>query len=301
MPSSPPRPAGELRRPPSWVLAGSPALRSRLGAARRGVTETAQRADPSRLRLRRLQDGRGTAVVCVYRRRNAEVVAAALSSLPQGTCVRLWALDAVAPALADRTSGTGPGTRFALLNALVRTLPPGVADRALVLLDDDVRFVVGGLDALLGTGLQAGLDLFQPSHTARSIASYGFVRRGWGCVVRRTTFVEQGPVVVLSSAAQRILLPLPEDVGMGWGVEVRWSGLIARHALAMGVVDAVGLRHLSPPGGEYDRAAAERVLAEALSAAGLSSLSELQRDLHRASVGARDLCPSAPQGPRTGG
>ena len=207
---------------------------------------------------------------------------AALAPLPPGVEIRLWALDEIAPALAHLTSGVGPGARFVLLNALITRLE-AVPD-ALVLLDDDVRFVVGDLPTLLAVGERAGLALWQPAHTATSEVSSGFVRRQWGCVLRRTSFVEQGPVVVVAAAAQALLLPLPEDMGMGWGVEARWEASLRRAGLPMGIVDAVALRHLVPGGAAYDMEAAEAVLSSELSAAGLGALADLQRTLETTSA-----------------
>ncbi len=272
-----PRPPGELHRPPESFLAARPALRRRLGRVRRTATEALQRLDPSRVVLPRRLPAGSVAVVGVYRRRNAEHVRAALAPLVAGAEVRLWALDEVAPVLAHVTAGVGPGARFALLNRLVCSLVQ--RPTALVLLDDDVRFVVGDLNSLVAVGERAGLALWQPAHSATSHASFGFVRRRWGCVLRRTSFVEQGPVVVLSPAAQAVLLPLPEDLGMGWGVEARWEAGLRAAGLSLGIVDAVALRHLVPGGSGYDRDAAEAVLRVELAASGLEALDDLQRTL----------------------
>lgn len=275
---------GDPRPAPASLLAGSPVLRRRLGAVRRAVIESLQRLDPSRAGLSLLADGAGVAVIGVYRTANVGRVCAALRDLPDGVEVRLWALDAVAPALAAATAGHGPGIRCALLNRLIRTLPPGAAARALVLLDDDVEFVVGDLGRLVATGDLHQLDLWQPAHTATSHASFGFVRRRWLSVVRTTSFVEQGPVVVLSDRAQQALLPLPEDLGMAWGVEMRWATSAERAGLRLGILDAAGLRHVTPGGAAYDRDEQEQVLAAELASAGLFHITDAHRELGRVSV-----------------
>jgi hypothetical protein len=202
--------------------------------------------------------------------------------------VRLWCLDGSGPELpADLqplTVGHGRGTRFVLLNRLLAELDEQDRRDALILLDDDVRFVVGDLSRLVGTGLHSGLDLFQPAHGARSHASWELVHRRSRTVSRRTSLVEQGPVLVLGPAAQRHLLPLPEDLDMGWGSEVRWARLAEREQLALGIVDAVAVHHLVPGGLHYDRDSQEAVLRRELAAAGLASLAELMREHGRTSV-----------------
>jgi hypothetical protein len=100
-------------------------------------------------------------------------------------------------------------------------------------------------------------------------------------VVREVDFVEQGPLVVLSARAQQVLLPLPADLDMGWGVEARWWRLATTHGLRLGIVDAVGMHHLAAAGTAYDRAAAEHFLAREVHAAGLSAISDLQREHRR--------------------
>jgi hypothetical protein len=99
-------------------------------------------------------------------------------------------------------------------------------------------------------------------------------------VLRRTSFVEQGPVVALSARAQQALLPLPEDLGMAWGVEIRWRRLCAQHELGVGIVDALAIRHL-PPAAGYDRESQVAQLSLMLEAAGYSSVQDLQQEQSR--------------------
>jgi hypothetical protein len=253
----------------------------------RAALERVQSLDPSRTALPR-RTGRAlpAGLVCVYRSRNAAVVSSLLAGLPSGVTVRLWCLDTPPAALQDLTVGSGPGTRFALLNALVETIPAPDRVAGLVLCDDDYVFRVGSLEQLLRTGPAFGLDVWQPGHSASSWVSYPFVRRRANTFLRRTTFVEQGPVVVLSARAQELLLPLPEDLGMGWGVEVRWTDTAAAHQLGMAIVDAASIRHLSPPGVAYDRAAESAQLAATLAAGSRARVEDLQQEVHRVTPGA---------------
>src|SRR5206468_6209107 len=110
------------------------------------------------------------AVVSVYRCRNAAFVQGLLRQLPVDAVVRLWSLDEIVPDLATVTLGSGPGSRFALLNMLIGDLP--AEPDMLVVVDDDVRFVVGDLARLVHAGSSLGLDLFQPAHSRRSIPAY---------------------------------------------------------------------------------------------------------------------------------
>jgi hypothetical protein len=213
----------------------------------------------------------------VYRRANAPNVRALLAQLPAGAEIRLWALDEPEPDLARWTVGTGPGGRLDLLNELVDAI-----DRScdlLVLADDDVRFVAGDLSDLLRIGRASGLDLFQPAHSRLSRCAFDFTRKRPFVAVRDSTFVEQGPLVVLSTAAQQELLPLPAGSGMGWGVEVRWYEAAAR--LRLGVVDAVALRHDDGPGHGYDVGPERLRLQQELARVGAARLEDIQRELGR--------------------
>ncbi len=274
-------------------------LRAHVGKARRSAWDAAALVDPSRLGLDPGARPTQTGLICVYRSRNAHVVRDLIKQLP-GCSVRLWSLDGAVPAdLEPVTFGTGPGTRLALLNRLVAGLPPGQRGGGLVLVDDDVRFVVGDLAMLVDAGHRTGLDVFQPAHLARSNSSWPFTRRRALLFSREVDYVEQGPVVVLSAAAQQVLLPLPEDLDMGWGVEVRWWQAARSAGLRLGVVDAVGILHLAPVGGAYDRSAQEAVLAQEVRIAGLRDITDLHRARRR--VWAPQAWLRRPRVPRDGG
>lgn len=254
----------------------------RLSTGRRALRQLVERCHPVRRTLGWAAPvEHGVTVLSVYRRRNAEALQQVLSDLPAGWSLRLWGLDGVHPALASHTVGAGPGGRLTIFNRLLDEGRPAERSSALVLLDDDCRFVVGGLPSLLGTGLALHFDVFQPAHSALSHCSYEAVRRRRGLVARRTGFVEQGPVVVLSAAGQRALLPFSTDTAMGWGEDVRWVVQARDEQLQMGIVDSVCLRHSEPPASAYDRGPEETQLQSALLAAGAASLTDLQTDLAR--------------------
>ena len=273
-----------------WVLGaraamapGAPA-RERARAAGRPIVSSLRSAaevlDPSRVALGRATVDGAVALACVYRARNERVVADLIDGAPEGASVALWSLDGDIPAaLAAHTVGSGPGSRFELLNRLVTSVPPSARDGALVLCDDDVELVVGDVAALVGLGRALGLDLFQPSHSRTSFASestVALVRTRPLTVGRVTGLVEQGPLVVLSAAAQAALLPLPEDMGMGWGIEARWARTAREAGLVQGIVDAVVIRHLAPPASSYDTTGELARLDAELRAGGWTSFQELQ-------------------------
>lgn len=258
-------------------------VRAAAGVAYRRAVAVLQRLDPSQLALRRTPWAGTVTLACVYRGGAAPVVRELLAQLPAGADVRLWSLDGqVPPDLQAVTRGAGPGNRAVLLNGLVA----GCDADLVVLVDDDVRVVVGDLGALFEAGRQCGLDLFQPAHLASSHASWEFVRRRPLTYVRETDFVEQGPLLVLTRTGQAIALPLPEQEGMTWGVELRWWTRARELGARIGIVDAVAVRHLHPAAHSYDRGAEQERLDHELRLHGLTSLQQIQV-VHRR-VGVRE-------------
>ena len=166
------------------------------------------------------------------------------------------------------------------MNRLIDTIPRSERLNGLVLSDDDYSFRVGSLRQLVAAGHALSLDMWQPAHCASSWVSYPFVRRCTGTVLRRTTFVEQGPVLVLSARAQRALLPLPEDLGMGWGAEIRWADAIAASGLRLAIIDALAIQHLVAREG-YDRNDQRIQLNLILGEAGIPSVEHLQHEHSR--------------------
>ena len=212
------------------------------------------------------------AVIAVYRRRNAPTIARLLGELPEAEAA-LWALDEPSESLERHTIGTGGGTRPELLNRHQRAV--GGGSRHLLVADDDVRMPARRLRLFLRACAAAGLDLAQPAHLPRSYTSWPFVRQRLFTYVRLTDFVEQGPMILFSARGVAECFPLPEDLGMGWGLEALWTRL-ARDGRRLGIVDAAGMRHLSPVSEGYDRGEQESSGRDALREAGFSSYADLQ-------------------------
>mgnify|MGYP006275427039 CR=1 FL=1 len=215
---------------------------------------------------------------CVYRERNADVVARlAADATARGWSVRLWALDAEVPALAAHTVGVGPGTKFALLDRLLTdpTVDPGTFDW-FVVADDDVEVDRGSIDDLLALAEAGRLDLVQPAHTERSHRELEFTVRRPVSVARRTTFVEIGPIFAFRRELLEAMVPFPVGDSMGWGLELSWFDL-ERAGARLGIVDAAAVRHLHPVGADYAKQAERRHLQGLLDERGLTSVLEIQK------------------------
>lgn len=213
------------------------------------------------------------ALLMVYRHANAHLV------LDHVRCVRrsnwpvlLWALDRVHPDLERWTVGCGPGTRFAHLNELATRVSP---DRFLLISDDDVLVPRGELVTALGIASRLRFGLAGISHTGGGHVSHQFTVARPLVLGRLTTFVEIGPVLVVAPEARPLVLPFPEE-GMGWGTEVLWAKL-ARSGLRVGIVDAVRVEHLGPPGGAYDRDSEWDALRSRFREHGVGSWDEIQQ------------------------
>lgn len=246
-----------VRRRPAWLRRASRRLDvGHLRAGRWG-------ADPGPITL-----------VGVYRARNADRVLALCAGIED---VRLWALDEVAPSLAGCTRGSGPGLKFPLLDLLLAAPARGTV----VVADDDVTMVRGSVRELVALGLRAGLDVWQPAHHERVNAGHPITVRHPRSLVRRTHFVEIGPMFVLAPGSP--LLPLPEGVGMGWGFEASWGSRSLRGELDLGIVDHVTLLHHGAVGADYDRAGEQAQQAAVVASYGLTDLDGLMvsRDVWR--------------------
>ena len=222
----------------------------------------------------------GATLVGIYRRRNAGHVRRLVDEARGARWTTAWwALDEPDRSLAECTVGTGQGLRLPLLNETIARAP-GRTDW-LIVSDDDVVFTRGSLVSLLGVCRRAGFDLAQPARSDdnRSRAfnvAHDITRARRLSQARLTTFVEIGPLFVVSPAWRDLIVPFPAERGMGWGLELEWHSLYLQ-GCRLGIVDAVRVAHLGTPGGDYDfRASAHRVHEE-LVERGFDSWQAVQR------------------------
>jgi hypothetical protein len=191
--------------------------------------------------------------------------------------VRLWALDRIHPSVARYCRGAGKGPKFPLLNRLTRDCNlPGFD--WVVVTDDDVLFEYGSLATFLSIADRAGMNLAQPAHASRSFVNHKITVREPLSIARLTTFVEIGPLFAIKRDCYDKFLPFPESMGMGWGLDIKWTDLQANGA-RFGIVDWVTLHHLRPLGsaGTYDMRPELIRMEELLRARGHHSLAELQK------------------------
>jgi hypothetical protein len=214
------------------------------------------------------------AMYIVYRARNSQTVETFLKQVGSSVVVGLWALDRPAPALQRWTLGCGGGAKFELLNRLMVLKPP-LPGSYVVFGDDDVFLQGRTLGQAVRLMEASGLDLAMPAHSPISYANWSVTYRRWTSKVRRTGFVEIGPVTLLSPEAAARLLPFPDDVGMGWGLELEWRRALGGDS-QMGVLDSIPMVHCVPAGSAYDRGEEERRLAEAL---GQANLGDFETDV----------------------
>jgi hypothetical protein len=147
-----------------------------------------------------------------------------------------------------------------------------------VVSDDDLRFRTGDVVRLVELAERAELDLAQPARARGTderhpiTVAIRFVR------ARLTTFVESGPMFAVGPRWRERILPLPEERGMGWGVELDWFDLVAE-GCRLGVVDGVVAEHLGVTGAQYDTEAAGRRLRAELAERGSQGWAPFQRTL----------------------
>jgi hypothetical protein len=191
-----------------------------------------------------------------------------------GGVATTWALDEVHPALEPFTAGVGRGLRTTLLNRAIAAadIPP---EAYLFVGDDDIAMTRTDLLRMVQVMRAAGFGIAQPSQRWTSYRSFEMTRRQAFSVARRTAFIEAGPLVVISPEWRDRLVPLPEEYGMGWGLELVWKKMEGSGCL-QGVVDAAAFRHLAPVGGGYPVKSEVDRLAEMCAAIGVRSLRELQ-------------------------
>lgn len=219
---------------------------------------------------------RPASLIGVYRSRNADRVRRLVEpALVEGWSVAWWALDDVVGDLAGVTVGSGSGAKLPLLNELLRR--SGSRAEWLVVSDDDVTFERGDVVGLVSLCTRAGLDLAQPARTDSAVDHEITTARRLS-LARRTSFVEIGPLFVVGPGWRDRIVPFPEERGMGWGLELEWHEL-HREGCALGIVDAVRVRHEGFRGEDYDDRTEVHRVHEELATRGFGGWSDVQSTL----------------------
>lgn len=213
-------------------------------------------------------------VLMTYRAKNAKLIQALLNQIDQSADVRLWALDEVAAELADHTVGLGPGSRFANFNRLYQVRPVREGSWT-IFADDDVIFTKGNLTQTVSLMRAAGFSLAQPGHSVLSWWTNLFNVARPFLYARETNYVEQGPILVADPAFTREIMPLPENVGMGWGIEAEWYR-VKKDRYRVGIIDACRMAHWDRNATTYDATPELKSMEERLANSGLTSMWQLQ-------------------------
>ena len=131
--------------------------------------------------------------------------------------------------------------KFGNLNRLLAEAGGWERDWTLVV-DDDLALPSRFIDRFLAVCEAFGLQLAQPAQTLRSHSAWKVARRRPASLVRRTRFVEIGPLTAFRREVAAELLPFPE-LRFGWGLDLHWAALAAERGWRLGVVDALPVRH----------------------------------------------------------
>jgi hypothetical protein len=213
-------------------------------------------------------------LLMVYRTKNAQLVKALLRQVNSNADVRLWALGEIAPELADQTIGSGLGARFSNFNKLYNAKPIQEGSWV-VLADDDVLFVRGSLTRTIGIMKLAGLSLAQPSQSILGWWTSLFNVARPFLVARDTNYVEQGPLLVVDPLFAKLILPLPEENDMSWGIEAEWYRA-KEGRYRIGVIDDCRVVHWGRNATTYPAGPEMRSMHERLRKAGIDNIWQLQ-------------------------
>jgi hypothetical protein len=150
------------------------------------------------------------------------------------------------------------GPKFVNVNLLLaHAAEETPAPRWTIVIDDDVILPRCFLDRFLAACEALNFVLAQPALTLRSYESHPVTRRHLTAVARETRFVEIGPLTAFRAEANGVLVPFPEDAGMGWALDSYWPVLAAERDWRIGIIDAVPVGHQdAPPASTYSRSSA---------------------------------------------
>jgi hypothetical protein len=156
-----------------------------------------------------------------------------------------------------------------LTTALEKVGEPACNFDWVILTDDDIALPAGFTDDFIGLAEMGGLTMAQPAHRRFSHATFAVTRRQWGALVRRTQFVEIGPVTAIRGDVVNALLPFPKS-RWAWGLDVLWAQTARDRNWPVGVVDGAPVEHLRPVAGAYDSSLARQEARDFLTRHGVT-------------------------------
>lgn len=115
----------------------------------------------------------------------------------------------------------------------------------LLIVDDDVRIPPHFLSLMIEIASALDFSLSQPAQSRFSNANWQITRRRFLSLARETSFVEIGPVTLVRADAMKLLLPFPQDLRWGWGLDFHWAHVVKENGLRMGIIDAATVVHAS--------------------------------------------------------
>ena len=130
------------------------------------------------------------------------------------------------------------GGKFENLNELIGDARPDW----LLIVDDDVVLPQRFLDRMIALAELFDLQMAQPAQSLASHAAWRVTRRRPRSILRETSFVEIGPVTLVSRAATEQLLPFP-PLRYGWGLDLAWAATAHERHWRLGIADALPVRH----------------------------------------------------------
>jgi hypothetical protein len=141
--------------------------------------------------------------------------------------------------------------KFENLNsALVQAGQPLENFDWIIATDDDVGLPANFLDQFIALAHAGDLKIAQPAHRFWSYCSWWITQRHWGSLVRRTKFVEIGPLNAFHRDAFSALMPFP-PTRWCFGLDAYWTDLAHRHGWKIGIVDGTPIEHQRPPMESY--------------------------------------------------
>jgi hypothetical protein len=116
--------------------------------------------------------------------------------------------------------------------------------------DDDVGLPADFMDQFIALAHATELKIAQPAHRFWSYCSWWITQRHWGSLVRRTNFVEIGPLNVFHRDAFKDLMPFP-TTRWCFGLDAYWGELAQKKGWKIGIVDGTPIEHQRPPMESY--------------------------------------------------